>query len=56
MKNQEPNREEKIKQHKEFQKKLSEMFARIGITEIKDENKTNDYTILFQNNNKVKDK
>jgi molecular chaperone GrpE (heat shock protein) len=62
MKNQDPkpSREELIKKHEEFQKKLSEMFARTGITEIKDEikdeNKSNHYTISFQNNSKEKDK
>lgn len=58
MKNPEPNkdREERIKEHKEFQKKLSEMFARTGIQEIKNETIDNTYTISFQNNNINKEK
>lgn len=60
MKNPEPSREEKIKKQKEFQKRLSEMFAQTGIPEIKDEikddNKTDVYTISFHNTNKEKNK
>jgi len=58
MKNPEPNKdkEERIKEHKKFQKKLSEMFARTGIQEIKNETIDNTYTISFQNNNINKEK
>jgi hypothetical protein len=61
MKKSEPNkdeqsREERIKEHQEFQKKISEMFARTGIQEIKNETIDNSYTISFQNNNTNKEK
>jgi hypothetical protein len=61
MKKSEPNkdeqsREERIKKHQEFQKKISEMFARTGIQEIKNETIDNSYTISFQNNNTNKEK